>query len=88
MSLSVSITSAIHSDVLSDKHRSRHQNCHPKCFSLKVMVKDISLHNGGQRDTFVYVTRSNRPRCFFHLLKGSDPSYLALNFSNILPINN
>ena len=24
----------------------------------------------------------------FHLLKGSDPSYLVLNFSNILPINN
>ena len=25
---------------------------------------------------------------FLHLLKGTDPSYLVLNFSNILPINN
>ena len=24
----------------------------------------------------------------FHLLKGPDPSYLVLKFSNILPINN
>ena len=31
---------------------------------------------------------SIRPRYFFHLLKGSDPRYLVLNFSNILPINN
>ena len=52
------------------------------------MVKDIFLYNGGQRNMFAYVTRSNRPRCFFHLLKGPNPSYLVLNFSNILPINN
>ena len=31
----------------------------------KFMVKDISLHNGGQRNMFVYITRSNRPRYFF-----------------------
>ena len=70
------------------KHRSRHQNLHPKCFSSKVIVKDIFLHNGGQRNAFVYVTRSNRPRYFFHLLKGLNPSYLVLKFGNILPINN
>ena len=47
------------------KHRSRHQNRHPKCLSSKVMAKDISLHNGGQRNAFVYVTHSNRSRHFF-----------------------
>ena len=47
---------------LDRKNRSRHQNCNPKCFSSKVMVKDIFLHNGGQRNVFAYVTRSNRPR--------------------------
>ena len=31
---------------------------------------------------------SNRPRCFFHLLKGLNPCYLVLKFGNILPINN
>ena len=52
------------------------------------MVKDIFLHNGGQRNAFVDVTRSNCPRYFFHSLKGPYPSYLVLNCSNILPINN
>ena len=70
------------------KHRSRHQNLHPKCFSSKIIVKDIFLHNGGQRNAFAYVTRSNRPRCFFHLLKGLNPGYLVLKFGNILLINN
>ena len=51
------------------------------------MVKDNFLHNGGQRNTFVYVTCSNRSR-YFHLLKGPNPSYLVLKFSNISPINN
>ena len=45
-------------------HRPRHQNLHPKYFSSKVIVKDIFLHNGGQRNAFAYVTRSNRPRYF------------------------
>ena len=70
------------------KHRLRHQNLHPKCFSSKVIVKDIFLHNGGQRNAFAYVTCSNRPRYFFHLLKGLNPSYLVLKFGNILPITN
>ena len=47
------------------KHRSRHQNLHPKYFSSKVIVTDIFLHNGGQHNAFVYVTRSNCQRYFF-----------------------
>ena len=43
-------------------HRSRHQNRHHTCFSSKVMVKDVFLHNGEQRNA--YVTRSNRSRYF------------------------
>ena len=69
------------------KHRSRHQNLHPKCFSSKVIIKDIFLHNGGQRNAFAYVKRSNRPRCVFHLLKGLNPGYLVLKFGNILLVN-
>ena len=46
------------------KHRPRHQNRHPKCFSLKVMVKDIFLYNGGQCNTFVCIARSNRSKYF------------------------
>ena len=64
------------------KHRSRHQNLRPKCFSSKVIVKDIFLHNGGQRNAF------ESPKIFFNLLKGLNPSYLVLTFDNILPINN
>ena len=52
------------------------------------MVKDIFLHNGGQRNgnAFAYVTRSNSSRYVFNLLKGPDPSYLVLKFGNILPV--
>ena len=70
------------------KHRTRCQNHHPKCLSSKVMVKDIFLHNGGQRNTFAYVIRSNHSIYFFILLKGPDASYLVLNFGNMLLINN
>ena len=28
------------------QYRSQHQNCHPKCFSSKVIVKALFLHNG------------------------------------------
>ena len=59
------------------KHRSRHQNLHPKCFSSKVIVKDIFLHNGGQRNTFTYVTRSNRPSCFFIYWKALSQAILC-----------
>ena len=47
------------------KYISRCQNRHPKCLSSKVMVKDLFLHNGGQRNTFAYVSRSNPSGCFF-----------------------
>ena len=50
------------------------------------MVKDIFLHNGGQRNAFAYVTGSNSSRYVFNLLKGPDPSYLVLKFGNILPV--
>ena len=70
------------------KHRSRHQNCHPKCFSSKVMVKNIFLDNGGQRNTFVYVIRSYCSRYFLMFWKGPTQCYLVLKFSNILPFNN
>ena len=55
-------------------------NRHPKCFSLKVMVKDIFLHNGGHRNVLSYVTRSNSSR---YILKGPDPSYLVFKFANM-----
>ena len=43
------------------------------------MVKDVLLLNGGQRNTFAYVTRSNLSKCF-DLLKGSYPSCPVLKF--------
>ena len=59
------------------KHRPRHQNLHPKYFSSKVIVKDIFLHNGGQRNAFAYVTRSNRPRYFLIYWKASTQAILC-----------
>ena len=47
------------------KHISRCQNHHPMCLTFKVMVKDVILHNGGQRNAFAYVSRSNRSRYFW-----------------------
>ena len=70
------------------KHRSRHQNLRPKCFSSNVIVKNIFLHNGGQRNA-VHVRHTFKPpKMFFHLLKGLNLCYLVLKFGNILPINN
>ena len=46
------------------KHISRCRNHHPMCLTFKVMVKDVILHNGGQRNAFAYVSRSNRSRYF------------------------
>ena len=34
------------------------------------MFKDVFLHNGGQRNTFVYVTRSNSSEYFLIYWKG------------------
>ena len=51
------------------------------------MVKDVFLHNGGQRSMFAYTAYSNS-LIFFDLLKGPDPSYLVLKDGNIFPINN
>ena len=70
------------------RHISRCQNHHPKCITLKVMVKDLFLYNGGQRNAFAYVSRSNRSRCFFNLLKGTDSSYPVLKFGNNLSCRN
>ena len=60
------------------KHISRCQNHHPKCLTLKVMVKDIFLYNGGQRNTFAYVSRSNWLKIFFYLLKGHRPKLFCV----------
>ena len=35
------------------------QCCHRKCFSSKVIVKDLFLHNGGQHNAFLYVSHSS-----------------------------
>ena len=70
------------------KHIPRCQNHHPKCLSSKVMVKDVFLYNGGQRNTFAYVSRSNRSWMFFDLLKGPDPSYSVLKFGDNLSSRN
>ena len=51
------------------------------------MVKDVFLHNGGQRSMFAYIAYANSLICL-DLLKGPDPSYLVLKVGNILPINN
>ena len=67
---------------------SRCQNRPPKCLRLKVMVKDLFLHNAGQRNTFAYVSRSNRSGCFFDLLKGPHPSYSVLKFGDNLSSRN
>ena len=63
------------------KHRPRHQNLHPKCFSSKVIVKDIFLHNGGQRNASAYATRSNRLRYFFIYWKASTQAILCLSLT-------
>ena len=47
------------------KHVSRCQNHHSKCLSLKVMAKDVFLHNGGHCNAFGYVSCSNHSRCFW-----------------------
>ena len=52
------------------------------------MVKDFFLHNGGQRNAFAYVSRSNPSGCFFNLLKGPDPSYSVLKFGDNLSSRN
>ena len=70
------------------KHISRCQNHHPMCLTFKVMVKDVILHNGGQRNAFAYVSRSNRSRYFFDLLKVPDPSYPVLKFGDDLSSRN
>ena len=41
------------------------------------MVKDIFLHNGGQCNAFMYVSRSNLLRCFTRI-KSLDQSYFVL----------
>ena len=59
-------------DSLTYKHRSGHQNHHPKWFSSKVMVKDIFLHNGGQRNAFAYTAcpmESNITFCIHLMFK-------------------
>ena len=72
----------------SKRYRSKHQNHHPKCLSSKVKVKDVFLHNGGQRNAFAYVSRSNCSRCFFNLLKDPNPSYPVLRFGDNLSSRN
>ena len=67
---------------------SRHQNRHPKRLSSKVMAKDVFLHNGGQRNAFAYVSRSNRSRYFYDLLKGPDRSYPVIKFGDNLSRRN
>ena len=47
------------------------------------MVKDIFLHSGGQRK-HLGTLHIQIAQDIFHLLKGPDPSYLVLTFSNIL----
>ena len=69
------------------KHISRCQNHHPKCLTLKVMVKDVFLYNGGQRNAFAYVSRSDRSRCFW-FIERPDPSYPVLKFGNNLSSRN
>ena len=68
------------------KHSSRHQNRHPKSFSWKVMVKDISLHNGGQYNAFAYITRSNHPRYFFIYWKALTQAILCWNLATFCPL--
>ena len=72
------------------KHISRCQNHHPKCLTSKVMVKVVFLYNGGQRNAFAYVSRSNHSRFFFffNFLKGPDPSYPVLKSGNNLSCRN
>ena len=40
------------------KYISKCQDHHPMCLTFKVMVKDVILHNGGQRNVFAYVSCS------------------------------
>ena len=70
------------------KHRSRHQNLRPKCFSSNVIVKNIFLHNGGQRNTFAYVSRSNRSGCFLICWKAPTQATLVLKFGDNLSSRN
>ena len=49
------------SDPLTVKHRPRHKKHHPKWFSSKVMVKNVFLQNGYQRNAFTYVSRRGLP---------------------------
>ena len=50
-----------------------------KCLSSKVMVKDVFLHNGGQRNTFLYVAHSKCSR-YFYFIERSRPklSYVKI----------
>ena len=54
----------------------------------KLLVKDVILHNGGQRNAFAYVSRSNPLKIFFDLLKVPDPSYPVLKFGDDLSSRN
>ena len=67
------------------KHISRCQNRHPKCLSWKVMVKDVFLLNGGKCNTFAYVTRSNRSRCFLIYWKAPIQATKCSNLVTICP---
>ena len=50
------------------------------------MVKDVFLQNGGQRNAFADVSRSNCSRFFFNIyFKGPDPSYPMLKFGDNYP---
>ena len=70
------------------KHISRCQNHHPMCLTFKVMVKDVILHNGGQRKR-VRVRLTFKPlKIFFDLLKVPDPSYPVLKFGDDLSSRN
>ena len=72
------------------KHISRCQNHHPMCLTFKVMVKDVILHNGGQRNAFAYVSRSNRSRYFLICWKSPTQAtcYPVLKFGDDLSSRN
>ena len=65
------------------KHRSRHQNRHPTCFSSKVMVKNVCLHNDGQGNAFACVTRSNRSRYLLIRWKALTQAILYSNLGTL-----
>ena len=69
------------------KHTVRHQSHRRKCFSSKVTVPIVVLHNGCQRNAIAYMHLVFKClKMIFYLSKGRDPCYPVLKFCDNLSI--